>query len=137
MKIGWFLTKLWGFISRKLQKSIKNYVFGAIPSMKVPFNFCPQKPPFLEHENVNTSETACPNLKSKPILKSSHKGFTLSYNWLLFEKPQISVIQSTLETPLEYNQDQMLLRNIHYNLFNHLGNYRNMQFQISSTRENR
>ena len=56
------------------KKIIKNSVFVAIPSMKFPFNSCPQKSPFLEHLNANISGTACPNLKSKPILKSSQQG---------------------------------------------------------------
>ena len=46
---------------------------------------------------------------------------------------------SSLEQPLEYNQDQMPLANkVRYDLFNRLGSYRNiMQFQISPRRENR
>ena len=46
---------------------------------------------------------------------------------------------SSLEPPLEYNQDQMALQiKVHYGFFNHLGNNRNiMQFQISSRREHR
>ena len=47
---------------------------------------------------------------------------------------------SSLEPPLEYNQDQMalMLIKVHYDLFNHLGSYGNiMQFQISSWGENR
>ena len=45
---------------------------------------------------------------------------------------------SSLNPTLEYNQDQMPLRNQGYDLFNHLGSYRKiMQFQISSRRENR
>ena len=44
----------------------------------------------------------------------------------------------SLEPPLEYNHDQMPLMN-QGSLwpFNHLGGYGNMQFQISSRRENR
>ena len=61
-----------GLYLENYKKSVKNYVFGVIPSMKVPFNFFPQKPLFLEHSIVNISGTACPNLKSKPIPKSSH-----------------------------------------------------------------
>ena len=30
------------------KKNIKNYVFGAIPTVKFPFNCCPQNPPFLK-----------------------------------------------------------------------------------------
>ena len=43
-------------------------------------------------------------------------------------------VHSSLEPPLEYNQDQMLLMNQgRYDLFNHPGSYGNsMQFQISS-----
>ena len=49
----WKLDDFWqsyeGLYLQNYKKSIKNYVFGAIPSMKVHFNFCPQKPPYLEH----------------------------------------------------------------------------------------
>ena len=46
---------------------------------------------------------------------------------------------SSIEPPLEYNQDQMLWQiKVCYYLFNHHGIYRNiMQFQISSRMENR
>ena len=46
--------------------------------------------------------------------------------------------RSSLEPPLEYNQDQTLSTNQGYfDLFNHLGNYKNiLQFQTSSGREN-
>ena len=37
------------YIYKTKKKSIKNYAFGAIPSMKVPFKFDPQKLAFLEH----------------------------------------------------------------------------------------
>ena len=88
MKIGWFLTKLRGFIARVLQKkTFKNYFFVTTPSMKFPFNSCPQKPPFSEHENANISGTACPNLKK--IAHSeihSLKGFNLSYTIGFFLK---------------------------------------------------
>ena len=45
---------------------------------------------------------------------------------------------SSLEPPLEYNQDQCFWQiKVCYNFFNHLGSYENiMQFQISSRREN-
>ena len=48
-------------------------------------------------------------------------------------------VHSSLEPPLEYNQDQTPLMNKgSLSLFNHLGNYGNfMQFQISSRREKR
>ena len=72
----WKMDDFWqiyeGLYLGNYKKSVKNYVFGVIPSMKVPFNFCPQKLPFLEHSSVNISGTACPNLKSKPIPKSAH-----------------------------------------------------------------
>ena len=44
---------------------------------------------------------------------------------------------SFLEAPMGYNQDQMPLMNkVCYDLFNHLGSYRNtMQFQSSSRRK--
>ena len=46
---------------------------------------------------------------------------------------------STLETPLEYIQDQTpLMSQVRYDLFNDIGSYGNIiQFQISSRRENR
>ena len=48
---------------------------------------------------------------------------------------------SSLEPWLEYNQGQMPLMswiNVYYKFVNHLGSYRNiMQFQISSSKENR
>ena len=34
---------------RTTKKTIKSSVFGATPSMKFPFNSCPQKVPFMEH----------------------------------------------------------------------------------------
>ena len=45
-----------------------------------------------------------------------------------------------LEPPLEYNQEQMNLKNqgsLCYDHFNHHGCYRNMQFEISSRKKNR
>ena len=49
--------------------------------------------------------------------------------------------KSSLEPQMGYNQDQIKYLwwiNVHYDLFDHLGNYRNiMQFQISSIRERR
>ena len=47
------------------KKTIKNYVFGDIPSMKFLKNL------FLGALKHEFSGTAPPNLKSKPILKSS------------------------------------------------------------------
>ena len=46
---------------------------------------------------------------------------------------------SSLEPPLEYNQDETLLVNqVCYDLFNQIGGYRNiMQFKISYKRESR
>ena len=46
---------------------------------------------------------------------------------------------SSLELQLQYNQDQMLWQiKIHYDLFNHLGSYRNiMQFHIRSRRKSK
>ena len=49
----WKLDDIWqsyeGLYLQNYKKSIKNYAFGAIPSMKVPFKFGPKKLAFLEH----------------------------------------------------------------------------------------
>ena len=82
----WKLDELWGFIPRKLQKikekENKNPVFDTTPSMKFPFNSCQQNPPFF-------GTLKCLSLDSNPLIK----GFKLSYNWILFWKLRIYVIQ--------------------------------------------
>ena len=86
------MTKLWGFISRKLQKSIKNYVFGTIP-IRSPWTFVHKNPPFWSMKMWISLELLVQILKVSPFWNPLIKNFTLSYNWLLFKKLQMFVIQ--------------------------------------------